>query len=193
MATGNAYSVDGEQGASVVLAGVSCDTWVGNLKGPGCLAEPRSNASRCYGHGVCSNLGVCSCSKLCWWAMPTTRRSRDTQKVPYGQYTCECSGHGKCNRKTGLCSCFGNFALPDCAEPGGTQCPRGVDGICSGHGFCTLHGFCSRSDAIQKVLVATEAIVVRTVQFQLQIIRDVVVKSTHVQVTVNAVLMAFVT
>ena len=53
-------------------------------------------------------------------------------------------------QETGLCSCFGNFALPDCAEPGGTECPRGLGGICSGHGFCTLHGFCSRSDALQK-------------------------------------------
>ena len=59
--------------------------------------------------------------------------------------------------------------------------------------FVLCMGFVAVRMQYRKILVATEAIVVRTVQFQLPIILDVVVKSTHVQVMVNAVLMAFVT
>ena len=40
-------------------SGHACDTWSGDLNGPGCLAQRIAAAARCSGHGKCSNMGVC--------------------------------------------------------------------------------------------------------------------------------------
>ena len=105
--------------------------------------------------------------RLCWWAMPATRR--DTQKCLRSIYM-NVLVMGSVSKKTGLCSHVLEILLLRIAEPGGTQSCQRVDGICSGHGFCTLHGFCTADRMhYRKLLVAIEVIVVRTVQFQLQI------------------------
>lgn len=107
--------------------------------------------NRCSGHGECLTdpMGTCRChirrevdvgvnslvpdwmgpdcsQRTCplgrAWAAPPQANDDHTQRI-------ECSGNGKCNRKTGVCACFERFSGDRCTRD---TCPNN----CNGHGQC---------------------------------------------------------
>lgn len=102
----------------------------------------------CSGHGFCNSLDQCTCFKeqnnkgyfnadFEWTGADCSLRTcaRGVSWTSIGSSTCahtleaECSDHGKCDRATGLCTCFAGFEGSSCQR---TSCPND----CSGHGTC---------------------------------------------------------
>lgn len=110
-----------------------------------CVLSSCADLHYCSGHGKCTNDDICLCedgwgsasdlslykspdcstrvcpSGIAWADLPTAKG--------LAHNLAECSNGGLCNRKTGKCECFQNFAGEACQR---SKCPND----CSGHGVC---------------------------------------------------------
>ena len=103
----------------------------------------------CYGHGQCNNMnGDCTCNAPWTFELDCLTAYTPAPKISTGCWYCfdivdrycpnDCSGHGTCNRLTGLCSCVQPYLPLDCSTASCPfNCTSSFNGVCdTSKGVC---------------------------------------------------------
>merc|ERR1711871_140583 len=114
-----------------------CDKQRGCFVGDTCKTQtcPSANGKMCGGQGLCV-MNKCVCYKPFSGYTCTVQVCPNTQAPGPNSSLPQCSGHGKCDFDTGICSCDKGFNGAGCIS-------KACDNDCSGHGFCNMTtGYC---------------------------------------------------